>query len=688
MVDARSDAWVSPVGSSSDCFCAFEGGGRVNRRFESGGDSHARAELDACLARSARRAELPKEFRHGQAPRPEWGQRAHDGANFERRPPAVGWTTQAKISKKHLQELRPAPTVDTRPPFSMAELVATVSGADVKVWRPDSQVRAAGDSSDSLRSRAQISKRAQNSQSCPLLYQPPQRAECTASTALRCEAIALQWSPTNGALACGGFDGRAHLLKPSGELLGVIPQAPEDVAEANGAINALAFSKGSRYLATGGADAEVVIWDLKRKSKLKTLSGHVDEVNAVVYSPGDQHVASGGASGAVLLHSPVSGLAVGEMRVVSDVPDADGGITSLHYSPHRRQMLASSSMDGRVQLWDTGIRRLGRNLQAAAGASPCWQASFSPTASGLVAAACGDGRVTLLDVNAPGASKGVGSIALGAEARCLSWRSDGGVVAAGAADGRVVWIDPRMLSSSLGAGYGGSGSAVLYTTAAHVGAARRGGVRAVRWQHAADGGAAAQSAAAGEATTPTPMRATRPAPFASTPASSGGRDLASPAPAMAPPTGKENAVDPGRMEAMKEDSRRRVERLMSARAAGGTPESVAAAARPSLRDDVAASPLALTPSQAKISGGSAHHEPLGSMASLREMLRVMAAEQLEEQRRMIHAEVRNVHVELIRQFHTLQEEQIAMFEELRGAQRELAKEVAALKKSQGEFVMR
>ena len=55
---------------------------------------------------------------------------------------------------------------------------------------------------------------------------------------------------------------------------------------------------------------------------------------------------------------------------------------------------------------------------------------------------------------------------------------------------------------------------------------------------------------------------------------------------------------------------------------------------------------------------------------------------------MIHAEVRNVHVELIRQFHTLQEEQIAMFEELRGAQRELAKEVAALKKSQGEFVMR
>jgi hypothetical protein len=29
----------------------------------------------------------------------------------------------------------------------------------------------------------------------------------------------------------------------------------------------------------------VVIWDLKRKAKLKSLGGHSDDVNAVVYSP-------------------------------------------------------------------------------------------------------------------------------------------------------------------------------------------------------------------------------------------------------------------------------------------------------------------------------------------------------------------------------------------------------------------
>ena len=64
------------------------------------------------------------------------------------------------------------------------------------------------------------------------------------------------------------------------------------------------------------------------------------------------------------------------------------------------------------------------------------------------------------------------------------------------------------------------------------------------------------------------------------------------------------------------------------------------------------------------------------------------ATQLEAQRRMIHAEVRNVHVELIKQFHTMQEEQVAMFETLRGAQVDLAKEVAALRKSTSDYARR
>ena len=98
----------------------------------------------------------------------------------------------------------------------------------------------------------------------------------------------------------------------------------------------------------------------------------------------------------------------------------------------------------------------------------CRHARFSPTDPGLLAAASADGRVYLIDANAPKSSSMVGSIALGADATSVAWRGDGGALAAGAGDGRVVWIDPRMLSSDA------ARDAVLYTTVAHVGEGTRG----------------------------------------------------------------------------------------------------------------------------------------------------------------------------------------------------------------------
>lgn len=412
---------------------------------------------------------------------------------------------------------------------------------------------------------------------------------------------AIQWSPTNGALACGGSDGRAHLLKPTGELLGRIPG--DDGDDDAFPVTALAFSKGSRYLATAGESTDVVIWDLKRKSKFKTLAGHLDAVDTVVYSPGDQHVASGGRSGAVILHSPVSGLAVGEMT--PDVPNP-ASVTSLHYNPHRRQMLASAANDGVVRVWDTGIRRLGSSI-VVGDAAACRHARFSPTNPGLLAAASADGRVYLIDANAPKSSAMVGSIALGADATSVAWRGDGGALAAGAGDGRVVWIDPRMLSSD----------------------------------------------AAREDAPPTPT-------MGDTNTREG--------------IGGDVGVGSDLDERLREESRRRVERLMSARGAGGTPEAAAAAARPRRGDDDA---LAVA-----VAGGKSAEVDFAAL------LREHAAEQIAETKRAIRAEVRNLHVEFLRQMHEAQEQQLAMFEELRGAQRNLAREVEALRRSQQEYVRR
>lgn len=616
----------------------------------------------------------------------------------------------------------------------MSELLATVSGAEVKVWRPDAQVRARcasrlqGNARPSARSMAFRRRHLRARHRDPVADLPsptstPQHADNIAAAALRCDVHCIEWSPTNGALACGGADGRAHLLKPSGELLGRIPDAsPEASADLYARdtetgttslssvappIRALAFSKGSRYLASAGAAAEVTIWDLKRKSKLKSLVGHADAVAAVAYSPGDQHVASAGREGRIILHSPVSGLVVGEMQQAppgastSSGLSGFSGITTLHYSPHRRQMLASASADGAVRVWDTGVRRLASTLStlpADAAPSAVNDARFSPFAPNVLAAACADGRVVLMDVGAGSTGSNrhgvLSSVAVGAGATSVAWRSDGNALAVGASDGRVVWLDSRMLGDASGRS-GAGGASVLYTTAAHVGT---GGVTSVRWQRAADGSAAASTAA--EANTPTPMKATR----------HGDESRVGDAHARSPPgqplfAVDANASDPRpeklstdaapdsaldakelaarRAAELEEEARKRVERLLSARGAG-TPEAAAAAARPTRGGAPTPAPktLALSPrlgAGTGAAGGGAHLDVPGTLA---------LAEAIAEMRRVTTSAVRDVHVEILRQMHEMREAQTEMFREVREAQKELAAEVAALRMAQREFVRR
>jgi protein NEDD1 len=265
---------------------------------------------------------------------------------------------------------------------------------------------------------------------------------------------------------------------------------------------------------------------------------------------------------------------------------------------------------------------------------------------------------------------------------------------------------------------------VLYTTAARVGGG--GGVDAVRWQTAPEGALVAESraAAAAEAVTPTPMRLNRgggdrassfeDGGFARTPGSDDAVDLGTNAAAASPrlfpspaaaaaanpssfgasldasaraadapptptmgktPTNAGASASAGRARSLsptEEETRRRVERLMSARGAGGTPEALAAATRPT-RGDPRGDP----------DSGPADADALAGMIA--EAVREAVRESLEAS---VRAEVRNVHLEVIRQFHDAREEQTRMFEEVRAAQAALARDVAALRRSQREFVRR
>ena len=58
-------------------------------------------------------------------------------------------------------------------------------------------------------------------------------------------------------------------------------------------INAIAFSPDNRWLASGGKDNVIKIWDLTMGNILRTLYGHTSNVNALAVSPDGKLLASG-----------------------------------------------------------------------------------------------------------------------------------------------------------------------------------------------------------------------------------------------------------------------------------------------------------------------------------------------------------------------------------------------------------
>jgi WD40 repeat protein len=57
-------------------------------------------------------------------------------------------------------------------------------------------------------------------------------------------------------------------------------------------VNAIAFSPDNRWLASGGKDNVIKIWDLTTGNVLRTLYGHSSNVNALAVSPDGKLLAS------------------------------------------------------------------------------------------------------------------------------------------------------------------------------------------------------------------------------------------------------------------------------------------------------------------------------------------------------------------------------------------------------------
>lgn len=108
-----------------------------------------------------------------------------------------------------------------------------------------------------------------------------------------CMVEAVAFHPNGHLLACGGIDWLATGGSDGAICLWDIRQ-PKKVAVFDRGTTSLSFHPSGGWLAAGTLEEEVCIWDVESQELVAELGGHKDGVNAVAYSPDGRWLASGG----------------------------------------------------------------------------------------------------------------------------------------------------------------------------------------------------------------------------------------------------------------------------------------------------------------------------------------------------------------------------------------------------------
>lgn len=175
---------------------------------------------------------------------------------------------------------------------------------------------------------------------------------------------ALRFTPTEGRLAAATHDWKIALwdLGTPGTSPGPLSssqaptQAPTHVFEGHeNAIFALAISSDGRYLASGGADRRVRLWNLDTLDSVRTFSRQRDFVKAIALSPSGRTIAAANLKGEVTIGR------TSRRRLNRRLRGHDDSVTALAFTPDG-EILASAGRDGTIRLWDPDKRRTLKTL--------------------------------------------------------------------------------------------------------------------------------------------------------------------------------------------------------------------------------------------------------------------------------------------------------------------------------------
>ena len=149
----------------------------------------------------------------------------------------------------------------------------------------------------------------------------------------------LAYTGTSGRLAAASHDWKVALWDTNS------PSKPVHVFEKhNNAVQSIAFSPQLDYLATGGADRHVNVYNLRTLDFIRTYRRHNDFVTSLAFSPDGKQLATGTLKGEIRIWSSKS------RRLLRKLRGHKGEVTDLAFSENGSR-LASAGADGTVRIW-------------------------------------------------------------------------------------------------------------------------------------------------------------------------------------------------------------------------------------------------------------------------------------------------------------------------------------------------
>ncbi|WP_084658245.1 WD40 repeat domain-containing serine/threonine-protein kinase [Thermogemmatispora onikobensis] len=162
---------------------------------------------------------------------------------------------------------------------------------------------------------------------------------------------AVAWAPDSQRLASGGSDGLLHIwARPANRGRSFLTSWLLSRKEVHcygqqRRINAIAWSRGGRYVAAGKTGGSVEIWESQHGRQQITYRRHKGAVYALSWRPQGSLLASGGRDGHVHCWQAIDG----QQRFTYN--SQQGIIYSLAWSPDGRY-LACGGQDGSVYVWE------------------------------------------------------------------------------------------------------------------------------------------------------------------------------------------------------------------------------------------------------------------------------------------------------------------------------------------------